>query len=72
MGSSYSQDDGMEGGSDPCGSQGNGPDVRTGSYDGDGDSDTEYAGAPGGGGDVSPPAGSGTNNEPRPEEWIKG
>jgi len=64
-------DDGMEGGADPCGVRGNGPDVRTGSYDGDGDNDTEVAGDPGGGSDVSPPAGSNTSGQPRPEEWIK-
>jgi hypothetical protein len=69
MGSSY--DDGMEGGADPCGSRGNGPDVKTGTYDGDGDTDTEVAGNPGGGSDVVPTAGSGTGGQPRPEDWIK-
>jgi hypothetical protein len=80
----YSKDDGMEGGADPCGSQGGGPDVRTGYYDGDADEgpgsvtgtvnpggDRDFAGSPGGGGDVVPPAGSGTGGQPRPEEWIK-
>lgn len=59
MGSSY--DDGMEGGADPCGAPGPGPAFPTGGG----------GGQPGGGGDVSPPADSSTNDEPRPEEWIK-
>lgn len=82
MGSSY--DDGMEGGADPCGTRGGGPDVKTGTYDGDGDGDgaqpgtvgshgssPDSGGAPGGGSDVSPPAGTSTASQPRPEEWIK-
>jgi len=64
-------DDGMEGGADPCGTRGNGPDVRTGSYDGDGDNDSEEAGGPGPGDAFPIPAGSGTQGQPRPEEWIK-
>jgi len=78
MGSTY---DGMEGGADPCGSRGGGPDVRLGTYDGDGDEgkgggagsagDPDYGGAGGMGGDLVPPAGTSTANEPRPEEWIK-
>jgi hypothetical protein len=68
----YSHDDGMEGGADPCGSRGGGPDVRTGTYDGDADGGTnDSGGAPGGGSDVSPPAGSGTGSQPMPEGWIK-
>lgn len=81
MGRSY--DDGMEGGADPCGSPGPGPAFRTGTFDGDGDDDAsapgagsgpgdaDYAGSPGGGSDVQLTADTGTNNEPRPEEWIK-
>jgi len=59
MAGEYSQDDGMEGGADPCGCRGGGPDVRTGTYDGDADggipgggNSPDYAGAPGLGGDV--------------------
>jgi len=64
-------DDGMEGGSDPGGVPGGGPDVRTGMYDGDADGgDNDDAGAPGGGSDVSPPAGTSTANEPRPESFL--
>jgi len=81
MGSSY--DDGMEGGADPCGSRGGGPDVRTGTYDGDADmnaaapghgfgpGDEDSGGAPGGGSDVPITADAGTGGQPRPEEWIK-
>jgi hypothetical protein len=40
-------------------------------YDGDADGgDNDDAGAPGGGSDVSPPAGTSTANEPRPESFL--
>ena len=45
--------DGTEGGPDDGGVPGGGPDVRTGSYDGDSDNDIEEAGSLGGGKDVS-------------------
>lgn len=79
----YTKDDGMEGGADPCGSQGPGPAFRTGQFDGDADADgnapghgagsgdPDSGGMPGGGADVTPPAGTSTQYEPRPEEWIK-
>lgn len=76
-------DDGMEGGSDPGGVPGGGPPFKTGNFDGDGDGDAaqpgtvaphgtgaDYGGSPGGGGDVSPPAGSGTGGQPRPEDFL--
>jgi hypothetical protein len=62
--------DGMEGGPDPGGVPGGGPDVRTGSYDGDGDNDTEDAGQPCEYGDLTPPAGSSTAGQPRPEDFL--
>jgi hypothetical protein len=61
----YSKGSSDGGGRGGFGSPSGCPDVRTGSYDGDGDRDTEDAGRPGGGGDVSPPAGSGTGGQPR-------
>lgn len=80
------KDDGMQGGADPCGSQG-GPTgsaaFRTGNFDGDADGDgnapghgfgpgdPDNGGYPGGGSDVVPPAGTSTAAQPRPEEWIK-
>lgn len=69
MGSSY--DDGMEGGADPCGAPGPGPAFPTGSVNDGMEGGNDPGGIAGGGGDVSPPAGSSTNAQPRPEEWIK-
>ena len=74
-------DDGMEGGADPCGAPGGGPDVRLGTYDGDADegdpgtpsnsgSSDDYAGAGAVGGDLVPPAGTSTNAEPRMESIV--
>lgn len=73
--------DGTEGGADPGGMPGGGPDVRTGTYDGDGDRDTEYAGSTSPGGDLktgmvsdgieggADNAGS-TGGQPRPEDFL--
>jgi len=60
------KDDGMEGGADPCGAPGGGPDVRLGNYDGDGDGDAggDYGGAAGMNPPFPMPAGTSTANEP--------
>jgi len=58
------KDDGMEGGADPCGAPGGGPDVKTGTYDGDRDGGTDYGGAPGMNPPFPMPADTSTNNEP--------
>lgn len=50
----------------PC----NAPDVRTGNYDGDGDNDTENAGNTANQPRPTPPPGSSTNNQPRPEDFM--
>jgi len=76
-------DDGMQGGPDPGGVPGGGPDVRTGyyDYDKDGDPGDDYAGSPGLGGDVETgmcddgtegapdPCGS-VGGQPRPEDFL--
>ena len=61
--------DGMEGGADPGGVPGGGPDVPTGTAN-EGDQYPDPCGVAGGGGDLKPSADSSTAAQPRPEDFL--